>query len=338
MGQDRNATHKRLNELWKDQSVKTLPIDRKKYFLVSDLHLGNQEKADDFRKNEQGLIRALDHYFRQGFTLILLGDIEEFWQFDLSDIESKYRKSVYGSMRRFAPNRIVRIYGNHDSEWGVPKDPATDQRSSASPEAVKLTDSGGRARVLLIHGHQGSTESDKYSWFSRFFVRLYRIVEPLIKIDKHPSAPKSQVAGDYERIVHGWASKNNVVVICGHTHRAIFASLSYADRLRLDVEALQWKIREHKGDKRKVKALLKDLEKKWDALRREQAKGRGVTPIGSQGAGHGWYYNTGCGLFTDGITGLEIEGGTIRLVKWSRKPKPGRVVLQPEGNSVKSLI
>ena len=42
------------------------------------------------------------------------------------------------------------------------------------------------------------------------------------------------------------------------------------------------------------------------------------------------YFNTGCCCFNDGdITGIEIEGGYIRLIKWqSKKDAPKREVLE----------
>lgn len=30
------------------------------------------------------------------------------------------------------------------------------------------------------------------------------------------------------------------------------------------------------------------------------------------------YYNSGCALFKDGITAVELDGEEIRLVKWNR--------------------
>jgi UDP-2,3-diacylglucosamine pyrophosphatase LpxH len=342
MGQDKEATHRRLTELRNDNSVQQLPINGRKYAVFSDLHLGDGGKADDLRRNEKALIRSVRHYYQAGYTLILLGDIEEFWQFDLKDVVARYDESVYKEMRKFTPGRFIRVFGNHDSEWAARKDPATGERSDGSPEALKMVDSNGKVRVMLVHGHQGSTESDKNSWASRFFVRVYKIVEPIIKLDKHPSATKSQIAKDYERIFHQWAETKKVVIICGHSHRAIFASMSYADRLQLEVLDLQKRLQElaGKGNKKEIKRLLKILDKKWFKLREEEAKGRRVTPLTTQPSPKGWYYNSGCGLYTDGITCLEVDDGSIRLVKWHRNPKAGRdmLVLQPEGGKVQMLV
>ena len=36
------------------------------------------------------------------------------------------------------------------------------------------------------------------------------------------------------------------------------------------------------------------------------------------------YFNTGCALYTDGITAIEMADDDIRLVKWHRKVKDGK--------------
>jgi len=43
------------------------------------------------------------------------------------------------------------------------------------------------------------------------------------------------------------------------------------------------------------------------------------------------YFNTGCCIFDDGdITGMEIEDGVLRLVKWPAGGTEPRVVLEQE--------
>ncbi len=340
MGQDRKATHKRLDQLWNDNSVLELPIKNSKYVILSDLHMGDGKKADDFRQNAKVTVSALGYYLREGYKLILLGDVEEFWQFDLKDIRAQYANSAYRAMQAFAPNRILRLFGNHDSEWGALLDPATTEAYKSCPEAVKLVDANGKARVLLVHGHQGSTESDKNTWFSRFVVRVYRYVEPIIKLDKHTSATKSQIAGNYERIFHEWGAANNAVVVCGHSHRAIFASMSYTDRLKIKIRNMQREIQRHSGSKADRKALLKQLEELWTIYRVEEAKNRKISPAGSTKDPEPWYYNSGCALYTDGITSLEIENGNIRLVKWNRDATPAkqREILQPENGQPQPIV
>lgn len=61
-----------------------------KRYVVSDLHLLDRSKADDFQENEAPLRR-----FLQGIpdkSLILCGDIFDLLQADLKEIEKSYGK------------------------------------------------------------------------------------------------------------------------------------------------------------------------------------------------------------------------------------------------------
>jgi hypothetical protein len=184
-----------------------------------------------------------------------------------------------------------------------------------------LKDKQGRIRLLLVHGHQGTKESDKTSWFSRFAVRLYRGIEPIAKFDPHSSATKSRITKDYERVLYSWAKKAKVILICGHSHRAIFASQSYAFRLKKEMERLQAIILAKPGDKKLVKATRKKLRKVLEAQLDEERKNRDIDPTEKIGEPLPCYFNTGCGVFTDGMTAIEIVDDKIKLVKWHRQPK-----------------
>ena len=93
------AIYKRLTELYNstDQNVvKNLPLNANtKYALFSDLHLGDGGNSDLFRDNEETMICALEYYKENGYSIILMGDIEELWQFNFIEIYEKYNKSIY---------------------------------------------------------------------------------------------------------------------------------------------------------------------------------------------------------------------------------------------------
>ena len=105
MSLDKRITWNSLDSLWRDKNVKTLDSRGKKYAIISDTHMGDGGEADDFYLNEPALLHALDHYRQEDYTLILLGDIEEFWQFDLPAIRNKYESSVYAKIRAFGEDR-----------------------------------------------------------------------------------------------------------------------------------------------------------------------------------------------------------------------------------------
>ena len=111
------------------------------------------------RNNERVLVDALRYYAGAGYTLLLLGDIEEFWQFDLEAIVGRYNGSVYAALREFGDQRVRRIFGNHDREWGGLEDPATQdgKKSRHAAEALKLKDAGGTPDSCLCTVTRGAS-------------------------------------------------------------------------------------------------------------------------------------------------------------------------------------
>lgn len=323
MPMDKDLTWKRLSEIWDDQQVKILNTKNKRYVIISDTHMGDGGDADDFHNNQHALLNALTYYQEQDYSLILLGDIEEFWQFDLVDIVKRYGVSVYKAYKSFGDQRLNRVFGNHDYEWGGLLDPTRNSpiANRVADEAIKLQDGDDGVHILLVHGHQGSIDSEKYAWFSRFFVRLYRGIEPAIRwtgLGGHGSATKSQVAKDYERVMYSWAKKNRVMLICGHSHRAIFASKSYGEQLQEEIAELNaYNMRRgiHQTTRQNNFQKIEQLQREWED---EREKGRIIEPLDPGQSPVPCYFNSGCGLYSDGITVIEIEEDTIRLVKWSK--------------------
>jgi len=323
VAQDRKLTNKRLSQLWQSKDIDVLETKGMKYAIFSDLHLGDGGSADDFHHNEETMETALTYYNENGYNLILLGDTEELWQFDLNQVVNRYNNSVYKKMREFGNARVYRVFGNHDYEWCSPADPAmkNPKKNKGAPEALKMKDSNDNTKILLVHGHQGSIDSDKNSWISRFLVRGFKPFEPFVKFLKfygHPSATKSQVTTDYEQIMYAWAKKEKVILICGHSHRAIFASKSYADRLEDEIAELKADNLAHRTEKKRVKKNKKKIKQLKRKLKEEKAKGRKIDPTERDKEPLPCYFNSGCGLYTDGITTIEIVDDEIKLVKWHR--------------------
>jgi len=328
MPQDKELTFKRLNEIWKSNDYPVLDTSGNKYIMFSDLHLGNGGKADDFHDNEETLLTALKYYKQAGYKLILVGDVEELWQFALPEIRGRYLGSVYQAMREFGDANSYRIFGNHDGDWCIQPDPAKNEpfRPVQPTEAIMLKNADGNIRILLVHGHQGSLESDRDSWSSRFWVRAFRLVEPCFKkvgLTRHPPAIKCEIVKEYEQIMYSWAKSVKALLICGHSHNAIFASKSYADRLRERMEALEAEIRNNATDKELVKKDKKELAELTTKINRESKNKRDILPTEAGGTPLPCYFNTGCGIYEDGITGIEILEGKIRLAKWHKDPKLG---------------
>ena len=319
-----NAIIKRLNSLYYDdvQRVKILPLSESdRYVVFSDLHLGNGGKADNFSHNESSMVSALKYYRDNDFSIILLGDIEEFWQFEYNEIREKYDNSIYELLKSFSDEKVHRVYGNHDKEWAGLYDPISDNPDIpfGAPEGILLDDN-----IFLVHGHQGDILSEKNAWSSRFWVRNYRKVEHLVrKIGRgDPAATKSQIPKDREKVYYEWAKKNKKILICGHTHRAIFASRSYYKWLDQRIQLKQEEKKQTSLDKAARKKLSKKIKELKARRKREKKKGRDINPLEESGRLLPCYFNTGSGVYSKGITSIEIEKTKIRLIKWYNDGSP----------------
>ena len=112
MSQDEKVTFHKLSELWRNEHVPLLDTNNEKYFIISDIHLGDGRGADNFRENEETLETALKHYQEGGYKLILLGDIEEFWQFEMASIIGRYENNIYKKIKAFGDENVYRVFGN----------------------------------------------------------------------------------------------------------------------------------------------------------------------------------------------------------------------------------
>jgi UDP-2,3-diacylglucosamine pyrophosphatase LpxH len=314
----RAIINRSFSQLWRSDDVPACATRGKKYVIISDIHLGDGGGADDFRHNVKTLTNALNHYNKNGYNLILLGDIEEFWQFDLEKIVNQYKRTVYKAIKAFGDERVYRVFGNHDLEWRSLPDPIRKNpaRYGSALEAIKMRDKEGTIRLLLVHGHQGDKDIDKHIWRSRFLVRLYRRVEPYVKLDRHTSATQSQITKNYEQIMYSWAKSAQAILICGHSHRAIFASKSYTDRLRDKIAKLEAEIAANPINAKLIERNHTKIEELRHEYREEKRRKRDIDPTEPHGKPLPCYFNAGCALYTDGITAIEIAHDAIRLVKW----------------------
>jgi len=314
------AIIKRLNELYKgvDQNIKKLLLNSNtKYALFSDLHLGDGKKADNFVHNEETMIFALNFYKNNGYSVIFLGDLEELWQFDFNRIKDRYDESIYRLLRSFPENKVHRIFGNHDKEWKRPSDPIFNDGNIQyrTPEAIKLGND-----IFLVHGHQGDYFCDKVAWFSKFWARGAKFLVPVGKIFgyENRSATKSQIPKSREKLYYNWAKKKKIILICGHTHNAIFASLSYYWWLKEQINDNKKELEKKRifKDKIKFRKLSKEIKSQKNDLHYEEKMLRNYNRVVKKGTPLPCYFNTGCGLYKKGITNIEIEGDKIRLIKW----------------------
>jgi hypothetical protein len=315
----------------------TIPFRNKedRYVLFSDHHKGDSSAADDFKKNASLYDRALSFYQKKGFKLIVLGDNEELWENHYDQILPHYQELIKKEIDMAAKNskgEKIRIWGNHDKEVSLRRfrrychhrhiHILGDVRHC---EGISLGEN-----IFLIHGHQGRFFDDKAWRVSRWAVQfIWKSIQNLFHIGIDGPAENFRIRDDLEINYYRWAKINKVLLVCGHTHCAIFASLTHYDRLHMEVESLKRRLKE--SDVKNKSEIEEMLEKKRSQLR-EILKRRSGRPPKSFAQKPSFpvpcYFNDGCCGYTNGITCIEIEKDVIRLIKWQRRTRKRMVLVE----------
>ena len=208
------STSSRLEHAFAQAPV--LPFNMcSRYVLVSDCHRGVGTSSDNFLKNRHLYFAALEHYYRNGFTYIELGDGEELWENrNLRNI-IEIHSDVYDLLSCFdSRNRLHLIYGNHD---------ITRKKNPAYHEALILRSEAFPERSLyLTHGHQASLLNSTFWRVARFLVRYFwNPLENLGFLDPTSAAKNYKVKEKCEEKLRRFAEENHYILITGHTHRPV---------------------------------------------------------------------------------------------------------------------
>jgi hypothetical protein len=316
------AVDQGLDRAWRAAPVEDVEIGALRVALLSDQHRGARDGADDFERCEPAYGAALGWYREQGFGLWLLGDVEELWENGIGEVMPSYR-DVLALEREFGDG-LRRLYGNHDLDWSKPRHARRHLPGIDVREALRLRVRDGGAvlgTLFCVHGHQGTAESDRFAFVSRFVVRrVWRPVQRLHGFLSTTPAEDLQLRSRHDAAMYSWAKRRPAaerpVLIAGHTHRPVFPG----DRLPPpDLPALEQALRDARasGDREAVAAARAALEQARAIGRR---KAEDLPPVDPP-----CYFNTGCCCFPDRmITGLEIADGELRLVRW--RPAEGRIL------------
>ncbi len=323
VGRALTAVLERTRKAGPGQSL-TLDLERSHWILLSDLHRGTRDGADDFRLAEPAFNAALAYYLKKDYRLILLGDVEELWEERPAAILRSYRRSLSLEAEFHHRGRYARLWGNHDDLWAFP-----DRVSSlldpifGTPLAVHeallvdIVEAGESLGTLfLVHGHHGSRASDAWSRFARLAIRFFwRPFQRLTRFSANTPSQDWELRERHDVALYGWAADQpKLILIAGHTHRPVFASQSRSAELEEQLTDLEEElaVRPEVWDlEERVAIAAAQLE--WvKAQEMRKPGGRPRVPMHQP-----CYFNAGCCCFQDGaITGLEIVRGEIRLVRW----------------------
>jgi UDP-2,3-diacylglucosamine pyrophosphatase LpxH len=302
-------------------TAKTISLDSSSRVLIlSDLHMGNGGRRDEFRRNAD-LVKTMlqDYYLPEKYSLVLNGDVEELFKFSVESIEERWG-GVYDLFLEFEKNGFFwKTYGNHDSDLFEERDY---RLSGRLLESIRFM--YGDEVMLLFHGHQASILLwETYPIVSRAVVLFLRYIAKPMGIRNFSSAYNSRRRFAIEKSIYDFSNQANIVSIIGHTHRPLFESLSKVDHLNYRIEELCRAYPSAAPEERlAIQEQISDLKTMLDACFTEGKK------IGLRSGRYNnivipSVFNSGCAIGKRGATALEIDGDRIRLVYWF-KGKQGR--------------
>lgn len=314
-------------------------IEKIKWIIFSDHHKGQMDGADDFKPCKAAYHAALSYYLAAGYTLILLGDVEEFWECFPKKVFKKYR-DTFELEKKFADdNRYIRFWGNHDDFWswkgrvetGLKKKYIGDHDIYEGMR-FKIDFNGKEIILFLVHGHQGTLVSDRWKKISRIFVRLIiRNLQRLTRIRGARPVNNFSLRKSHEKAMYSWVEKKDgVIMIDGHTHRPVFAAEVHENDILSQLEVLEKKRRTER-DAAKKKLIDEEIYYKHAELEWVKTKSKGKES-GFPRNPKPCFFNSGCCCFSDGdISGIEIAEGEIRLVRWPDDDgKPRKKILRKD--------
>ncbi|HEX2126234.1 MAG TPA: metallophosphoesterase [Thermoleophilaceae bacterium] len=329
---DEKQIRKRLGEAYAEaqrRPAMTRRLGDEKIVVFSDQHKGARDGADDFQRCERSYNAALAYYHHMGWHLVLLGDVEELWENSFEEVAEKYPRALELEGRFHADGRYTRVFGNHDLVWSdagrfqkAMKDSGVGDVTPV--EAIRLTiqgagENGEDRELFLTHGHQGTADSDSLAWLSKIGVRAWRVAQNFINRPINQPSMDWELRGEHSEAMMRWAEAEGRVLITGHTHKPVFWNGEKKP------EAVPGDVTPPEGveDPQEAEALrLAHVE--WAEAEQERLKGDRPIQLPSP-----CYFNTGCCSFGDGdITGIEIDGGEIRLVRWPSHEKTRRQELE----------
>jgi UDP-2,3-diacylglucosamine pyrophosphatase LpxH len=269
---------KSLNRAYESTQKEIDLNDSTKIILFSDLHRGVGDWSDDFAYNKLIFSYALQHYFDQGYTYIEIGDGDELWENkNFEDIKRIY-SNIFELMSKFyKEKRLHLIWGNHNRYWK--KDKNVRKHLRVLVDDIKLFDD-------IKKVDEGVKLGDKI-----FIVHGHQV---------QPLCDHWLGRGISRFLVRNiWKLLQNVFGFKDPTSPA----KNFKTRNKVDKKILNWA---------KEKNLLVIAGHTHRPMFYSLSKEDRI----QNKTGEPYYFNVGSCVHPRCITGIEIENGDIRLVKW----------------------
>jgi UDP-2,3-diacylglucosamine pyrophosphatase LpxH len=324
----RENVHKKLTEILKKINANKESVGKKidinnasKIVIMSDLHKGVGNGADDFKTSEKTYIEACYHYLQNDFDYVALGDIEELWENSIVEVIAQNELSIAAEKEFVLKNKFYKVIGNHDMYWKSTPLLGNKWLAKMYDKVIPVYDGivlqYNNTQLLLAHGHQGDSTSDGNKWSKWFVANIWSPAQAYLDINVNTPSKDFMLRDKHNKMMYDWsAEQKNTILITGHTHKPVFASMNHIDQLKKEIE-----IYTKQGNVLLVKKLQKELQKRLAEYIISE-------PFTLKKPS---YFNTGCCCYNDGdITVIEITDGKIRLVKWCQKNNEAQPLILQE--------
>lgn len=230
--------NKRLTKTFKN--AKRIPFDKNsKYIFFSDCHRGDDSVSDEFIRNQNIFLHALNYYYKEDYTYIEVGDGDELWEYKNFSVIRLAHTDVFTVIKKFYDaGRFIMLYGNHNIYLKSKRFVKTNYfeyydeynqkkvdlfRGLEPKEALVLEYKNSGQKIFVLHGHQGDIINDQLWFFSMLLLRYFWRYLHLVGFD-NPTSPARNLFKRHkvERIYDEWIKRRKVMLICGHTHRPKF--------------------------------------------------------------------------------------------------------------------
>lgn len=229
---------KRLNEAYNNARIEEFD-DNSKYIFFSDCHRGENTPYDEFSKNQNIFLFALEHYYNKGYTYVEVGDGDELWEHSNFKHIRLAHDEVYTQLKKFFDeDRLIMLYGNHNIQLKYPDfveknyykfyDDYNEEDIELFPgitiyEGVVFRHRDTGQEILTVHGHQGDVLNDSFWYFNMLSVRYFwKFFHSIGFINPASPVRNAEKIHKIERIYSHWIKRHKTMIICGHTHRPHF--------------------------------------------------------------------------------------------------------------------
>lgn len=231
-------TYKRLTDAY--NNAKLIPFDdNSKFIFFSDTHRGDDSVSDEFTRNQNIYLHALNYYYNNGYVYVEVGDGDELWEHKkFKHIRIAHTDAFIVIKKFFDLNRFIMIYGNHNiylknknfvienlyEYYDEYKQERVEMFKDLKPqEAIILKHISTNQEILVVHGHQGDFLNDQLWHINMILLRYFWRFMHVVGFE-NPSSPARNLYRRHkvEKNYNKWIHENRMMLICGHTHRPKF--------------------------------------------------------------------------------------------------------------------